>query len=463
MLKRGQPVEERPTRPGAVGVWLTTADQEHLLARQPDVHFGGVALGGITVTIDDRHELQPMVGFGASFTESAAVLVHDRLEAAARSEVMERLFRPDRGIGLSLLRQPMGATDFALGNYTYDDVAEPDPELTAFSVARDDDAVVPLIVEALHLNPRLRVMATPWSAPAWMKSSRSLIGGTLAPEAYGTYARYFVRFVEAYAARGIPVWAVTAQNEPHFSPAGYPGMVLTPVQEAEFVGRHLGPALAAAGTGTRILAFDGNWDGTDHALQVLRDPVAGPYLAGVAFHCYAGDPTCQDEVRERHPDKAILVTECSGGGWSTDFAANLRWGVHTLIVEAVRHGASAVVLWNMALDQNWGPTNGGCQDCRGVVTVDTATGRVEYNVEYFVLGHASKFLAPGAVHLPSATDGDTGIESVAFRNSDGTHVLIALNSAGEAQTFGVTCSARSFAYHLPAGAVATFCWAEGPP
>jgi glucosylceramidase len=352
----------------------------------------------------------------------------------------------------------MGATDFALDNYTYDDVPDADPALAAFSVARDDAAVVPLIDEARRLNPRLTVIGTPWSPPAWMKSGRSLIGGTLEPDAYDAYARYFVRFVQEYAARGIPVWAVTAQNEPHFEPSGYPGMVLPPEREAEFVGRHLGPALAAAGTGTRVFAFDGNWDGTDHALRVLADPRASSYLAGAAFHCYAGDPSRQDDVHERHPDKAILVTECSGGGWSTDFAANLRWGVHTLIVEAVRHWAGGVVLWNMALDQHSGPKNGGCQDCRGVVTVDTATGDVHYNVEYYVLGHAAKFVAPGAVRVDSTTFGPGGIESVAFRNRDGTRALVVLNSAGQATTFAVSCSNGSFRYRLPAGAVATFTW-----
>lgn len=447
---------------GVVGVWLTTADQEHLLARQPDLALdsldGGAGADALTVSVDDHRDLQPMVGFGASFTESAAVLMHDRLGADVRAQVMRRLFDPEQGIGLSLVRQPMGATDFALDNYTYDDVPDADPELAAFSVARDDAAVVPLIVQARSLNPALAVIAAPWSPPAWMKSSRSLIGGTLDPEAYDAYARYFVRFVSEYAERGIPVWAVTAQNEPHFEPSGYPGMLLPPEREAEFVARHLGPALAAAGTGTRVFAFDGNWDGTEHALRVLGDPGAHPYLAGAAFHCYAGDPTRQDEVHQRHPDKTILVTECSGGGWSTDFGANLRWGVHTLIVEAVRHWASGVVLWNMALDQDGGPRNGGCEDCRGVVTVDTDTGGVEYNVEYYVLGHASRFVAPGAVRVASTTYGAGSIESVAFRNPDGTRALVVLNSAAEAETFAVACADGSFGYRLPAGAVATFTW-----
>ena len=439
---------------------MTTPDRTHLLASQADLEFDDHAAAGaaVTVTVDDRRALQRIVGFGASITESAAMLLHDHLARDARDEVMRRLFDPDAGIGLSLLRQSMGASDFALGNYTYADAPEGDRTLAALSVGRDDAAVVPLLVQARRLNPRLAVMATPWSPPAWMKSSRSLIGGTLEPAAYEPYARYFVRFVEEYAARGIPISAVTVQNEPHVAPAGYPGMLLEPAEEAAFVGGHLGPALAAAATGTRILAFDGNWDGAARALQVLDDPLAGPFLAGTAFHCYAGDPSRQDEVHDRHPDKDIYVTECSGGGWSPDFAANLRWGVHTLLIEAVRHWAVAVVLWNLALDQHAGPTNGGCQDCRGVVTVDTVTGRVEYNVEYYVLGHASRFVAPGAVRLASTSNGDRVIETVAFRNPDGGHVLIALNVVRQARTVGVWCAGRAFRAEVPGGGVATFSW-----
>lgn len=441
----------------AVQVWLTTPDQAHLLARRPDVAFDDDP-APVTVTVDDSRRFQRMEGFGASFTESSAVLVHDRLPPAARDDLMRRLFATDTGIGLSLLRQPMGASDFALDNYTYDDVPGGDPTLAGFSVARDDAAVVPLLVQARHLNPALRVIGTPWSPPAWMKSSRSMIGGTLDPAAYEPYARYFLRFVQEYAARGIPVAAVTVQNEPHYSPARYPGMLLSAAQEAEFVGRHLGPTFAAAGVDTRILAFDGNWDGTARALAVLADPAARAFISGTAFHCYAGDPARQDDVHDADPDKAIYVTECSGGGWSRDFAANLRWAVHTLIIEAVRHWAGGVLTWNMALDQGAGPTNGGCQDCRGVVTIDTVTGHVTYNVEYFVLGHASRFVVPGAVRVASTCDPKGHVENVAFRNPDGSQVLIVLNPADEPHPLRVSCSGGAFTYELPAGAVATFTW-----
>jgi glucosylceramidase len=441
-----------------VRVWLTTPDQAHLLERRPDIAFDE-APAPLSVQVDDRRQFQAMDGFGASFTESAAVVMQG-LTADARSEVMRRLFDPASGIGLSFLRQPMGASDFALDNYSYDDVpgGMSDLSLVAFSVARDDAAVVPLLREALGWNPQLAIMATPWSPPAWMKSSRSMIGGTLDPAAHEAYAGYFVRFVQEFAARGIPVSTVTVQNEPHFSPTGYPGMLLSPAQEAEFIGRHLGPALAAAGIATRIMAFDGNWDGAPRALQVLADPVARPFVAGTAFHCYAGSPSRQQEVRARHPDKAIYVTECSGGGWSPDFATNLRWGVHTLLIEAVRNWASTVVTWNIALDQHSGPTNGGCQDCRGVVTVDTATGRVAYNVEYYVLGHASAFVCPGAVRVASTNHGEGSVETVAFRNPDGSSVLVALNSGPEPLSFRVRWPDAGFRWTLPAGAVATFVW-----
>jgi glucosylceramidase len=439
----------------------------------PDIRLGPLpeaVSAPVVVTADENERFQTMEGFGASFTESAATVVQHGLALETRTDLLRRLFDPATGIGLSLLRQPMGASDFALDSYTYDDVPSGgrDPSLARFSVQRDDVAVVPLLLDALGWNPELRIMGTPWSPPAWMKSSRSLIGGSLDPESYETYARYFVRFVQEYGRRGIPIFAVTAQNEPHFEPTTYPGMRMTPTEEAAFVGRHLGPAFAAAGLSTRILAFDGNWDGVAHAVEVLDDPAAGPLLAGAAFHCYAGDPSRQEEVHDRHPGKAIYLTECSGGGWSPDFGANLCWAVHTLVIEAVRHWASTIVLWNIALDERSGPQNGGCPDCRGVVTVDTRNRSVQYNVEFYVLGHVSKFVRPGAVRIGSTTVGTGGVETAAFRNPDGSRALVALNSASEPRTFAVAAAVavagavrsvdQCFVYTLPAGAVATFRW-----
>jgi glucosylceramidase len=290
-----------------------------------------------------------------------------------------------------------------------------------------------------------------------MKSSRSLIGGTLEPAAIDAYVEYLRRFAQAYADQGLPIDALTVQNEPHFSPPGYPGMLLSATQEAEIVHR-LGPLLASNGLPTKIVGYDGNWGETSHPLALLGDARANPYLAGTAFHCYSGDPSAQSLVHAAYPDKGIYLTECSGGAWSTDFAANLRWDVQTLVIGAVRHWAKTVVKWNLALDQNHGPTNGGCQDCRGVITVDTVTGDVTYDVEYYSLGHVSKFVAPGAHRIASTTFGARDVESVAFMNANGTCALVVLNGSSQSRRFNVAWNGKSFPYTLPPGAVATFTW-----
>ena len=409
--------------------------------------------------MDDGIRFQQMDGFGASLTDSSAWLLSNRLTPAQRTEAMERLFDPERGIGLSYLRQPVGASDFALHDYTYDDVppGETDPAMDRFSIDHDIPYVLPALREALAHNPGLKVMASPWSAPAWMKSSGSLIGGTLNPEAHDAYAEYLLRYVQAYAAQGVTVDALTLQNEPDFVPAGYPGMQLSAAQAAALV-RKLGPALAAAGLRTKLVGYDGNWGDTSYPLALLGDEGANPYLDGTAFHCYTGDPTAQSQVHAAYPTKGIYLTECSGGGWSTDFASNLWWDVHTLVIAACRNWAKTVVKWNLALDENHGPTNGGCQDCRGVVTVDSRTGQVTYNVEYYSLGHASRFVRPGAHRVESTTFGAGDLESVAFLNPDGTKALVVLNGSGRSRGFNLTWNGQALPYALPAGAVATFTW-----
>jgi glucosylceramidase len=357
----------------------------------------------------------------------------------------------------------MGASDFALTDYTYDDVpaGQADPAQAAFSIDHDRAYILPVLKQALALNPRLKVMGSPWSAPAWMKTSGSLFGGSLEPAAYPAYATYFARFVQAYAAEGVPIDAVTLQNEPHFESASYPSMRLEAAEAATFVRDYLGPGFARAGIGTKLLVGDHNWDEPAYPLAVLDDAGARPYVAGSAFHCYAGDVAAQSSVQLAYPGKDIYFTECSGGGWATDFGANLRWAMRNLVIGATRNWARTVLLWNLALDSQGGPQNGGCPNCRGVVTVKNASA-VAYNVEYYALGHASKFVASGARRIASTGAVGTGLQHVAFRNFDGSKVLLVLNDGAGTQAFSVTWGGQAFSTSLPAGAVATFTWTGTP-
>ncbi|HZP80961.1 MAG TPA: glycoside hydrolase family 30 beta sandwich domain-containing protein, partial [Chthonomonadaceae bacterium] len=448
--------EERP-----VSVWLTTPDQRHLLTLQPPARFGPDAgQNPLTIDLDESQTYQRMEGFGAALTESSAWLLQTKLNPAQRDRVMGKLFDPKAGIGLSYLRLPMGASDFALRSYTYDDMppGQSDPALAHFSIAHDSDTLLPTLQQARALNPALQIMATPWSAPAWMKTSGSLNSGKLRPDAYAAYARYFVRFLRAYHDAGIPIHAVTLQNEPHHEPAGYPCMRMEPGEQAEFVKNHLGPQLAEAGLKTHILVWDHNWNEPEYPIAVLRDAKARPYIAGSAFHAYEGSVEAQSRVHAAFPDKDLYFTECSGGEWATDFGGNLKWYAHNLLIGATRHWAKTVLLWNLALDEQHGPQNGGCTNCRGVVTIRQRTGEVVYNVETYLLGHASKFVLPGAVRIGSNTFGEQSIENVAFENPNGSLALIVLNGSEEAQTFKVRWRGQAFVTTLPAGALATFCW-----
>lgn len=431
------------------------------MERQADVRFGRTG-DDVHAMIDIRDDqvYQEIIGFGASLTDAAAWLLVHRLDAGARDALLRELFGRDPGIGFSFIRVDMGASDFALSHYTYHDLprGQRDPTLAGFSIAPDTAVTIPILRRARAINRDLAVMASPWSAPAWMKTSGSLIAGTLRDDAYDAYAGYFLKFVRAYAEHGVPVDAITVVNEPHHEPPDYPGMRLDPPQRARFVGKHLGPLFARNGVGTRILEWDHNWDQPESPLAVLADSGARSYIAGVAWHCYGGDVSAQSVVRDAYPEKDVFFTECSGGAWAADFGDNLVWTVKNLVIGATRHWARGVLMWNLALDENHGPHTGGCGNCRGVVTIDSRDGRISRNEEYYAFAHASRFVRRGARRIASSS-GASGLESVAFRNPhDGSIVALVLNTNRAERLVGVRHGERAFRYAIPARSVATFVW-----
>ena len=435
--------------PSAVEVYVTTGDRSRLLSREADVTFGAPDGTLPSIVVDEGRSYQEIVGFGAALTDASAWLIEHKLAPPQREALLQDLFGREPGIGLSFVRIDMGASDFALRQYSYDDT----PPITNFSIDADRAETLPILQRALAINPQLAIMASPWSAPGWMKTSGSMIKGSLRPDAYRPYAEYFRRFVDAYAAAGVPIYAISVQNEPHYEPDDYPGMRLSPAQRALFVRQYLGPLLAGR---TRILEWDHNWDAPDSPLAVLGDSAARRYVSGVAWHCYNGEVSAQSVVHEVYPDKDAYITECSGGEWAPKFADNLVWMVRTLIVGGTRNWARGVLLWNLALDEQHGPHTGGCGNCRGVVTI-RADGTVQRNEEYYALAHASRFVRPGARRIAS-TASAAGVESVAFRNGDDSKILIAVNTNVREAPFVVRDGGVGFRYALPGGAVATFRW-----
>jgi glucosylceramidase len=465
-------------------VWLTTPDGTMRMSDGGTVPFHAGPSGALTVTVDPSRTYQSMDGFGASITDSSAAVLY-RLDRRARDATMADLFSPSGGDGLSFLRQPIGASDFVDGDfYTYDDIpaGRTDYDLQHFSIAHDTKQILPLLRQALALNPQLKVIATPWSPPAWMKTSGSLIGGRLIddPRVYDAYARYFVRFVQAYRQSGVPIYALTVQNEPqNRHPNGYPGTDMPVAQEAKLI-EALGPALRRAGLDTKLLGYDHNWSEhpddiastppgsdpeTEYPSDLLRTD-AGAWLAGTAFHCYAGDQSRQTALHDAFPGKGIWFTECSGSHGPSDpppqvFSDTLKWHARNLVVGVTRNWGMTVVNWNLALDPSGGPHNGGCDTCTGVVTVGPGP-TVTRDAEYYTLGHLARFVKPGAERIASTSFGTTGwngqVMDVAFRNPDGSTALVVHNENDDPRTFAVAQGDASFEYMLPGGALATFTW-----
>ena len=457
--------QKPPSGTEAPHIEVTESSEElhEALLDKAALMFGATRTLNLTITVNDAVKYQQMDGFGASLTDSSAWLMWNKLTEAQRKEALQMLFSPTKGIGLSILRQPMGASDFALTEYSYDDLppGQPfgtsDPDLKYFSIEHDRAYILPLLREALARNPNLKIFASPWSPPGWMKTSGSMTQGALLPSAYPAFAKYFVRFVNEYEAAGVPIYAITMQNEPKFIPNDYPGMIFTAPEQTEVLANHVGPAFRDAKLKTKILVFDHNWDLMQYPLEVLSDAKAASFAAGTATHCYGGSVTAQNELHDRFPDKDIWMTECSGGDWQK---GNLLDQQVRLVIGATRNWAKSVVLWNLALDQDHKPFLGGCTTCRGIITVNHTAqpSRIEPTVDYTALGQASKFVVPGAYRIESNTFGEGSLEDVAFRNPDGSLILIVLNSTGGNATFNIGWAGKYANYKLPAGAVATFRW-----
>ena len=457
----GAPRAAEQPAPADVSVWITTAGHTRALAPSAPARFAGRASARPQIVVDDTQRFQEIVGFGASLTDSSAWLIQHTLDARQRDALLEELFgREGNGLGLSFSRLTIGASDFSRHHYSLNDTPDgtPDPDLKHFSIDQNRGDVIPVARAMLAINPQLKSMASPWSAPGWMKDSNSLIQGRLLPQYYDAFSRYLLRYVDAYAAEGIPIFALTVQNEPDYEPKDYPGMRLNAPARARLIGDHLGPMIARRGSGPLIFDWDHNWDKPEEPMGVLSDPVAGNYVDAVAWHCYGGDVAAQSPVHDAFPDKDAYMTECSGGDWEPVRSGGLPLQMKNIIIRSMRHWARGALFWNLALDENNGPYAGGCHTCRGVVTIDSRTGEITRTDEYYALAHASRFVRPGAHRIASSGPTDD-LDNVAFRNADdGSLVLLVSNSAIQPRRFSVAHGERRFAYTLPARSVATFVW-----
>ena len=435
--------------------WLTTLDRSALLAEQKDtLAFSSPAKAFPAIEVNDMQQYQSMDGFGFALTGgSAQLLMH--MESGPRAELLHLLFAPDN-TGVSYLRVTIGASDMNERVYSYDDLSkgETDADLAKFTLGPDRADVIPVLKEILAINPTIKILGSPWSAPPWMKTNDRVKDGHLRREFYGAYAAYFVKYIEQMKAEGIPIAAVTVQNEP-LNPKNTPSMVMFAEEEDTFIGRYLGPAFQNAGITTRILLYDHNPDVLSYALSILADPAASKYVDGTAYHLYGGTASAMTDVHTAYPNKNLYMTEQSISS-SPNEPLPIAAALTDVLIAATRNWSRNVLLWNLAADPDNGPhtNDGGCTGCTGAITLKG--NQVTRNVAYYGVAHFSQFAPPGSVRI-----GSTELEqlaSVAFLTPAGKIVLVASNTANFPKTFNVKYHGQWFTTTLPAESAATYVW-----
>lgn len=450
------PLPPPPVTTGSdIATYLTHPDRFIYFKKQADpINFKDGSAAYQEITVDTTARFQSIDGFGYTLTGGSAALIQG-LETSRADQLLKELFNADStSIGVSYLRISIGASDLDAATFTYNDIPvnETDYDLLQFSIQPDKVNLIPVLKKILQLNPAIKIMGSPWSSPAWMKTNKDLKGGSLKKECYAAYALYFVKYIQAMKAEGIVVDAITPQNEPLHG-GNNPSLVMEAADQADFIKNHLGPAFAAHGIQTKIIIYDHNADRTDYPLAILNDPEAAKYVDGSAFHLYGGTINALSQVHNAFPDKHIYFTEQWVGG-PGNFAEDLKWHVENLIIGATRNWSRNVLEWNLASDPNYGPhTPGGCTSCLGALTISSTITR---NVAYYIIAHASRFVRPGSIRIGSTQT--HSLLTVAFKNPEGKKVLIVLNKDANAQAFAIRFGNKSAVVNLGGGAVATYVW-----
>ncbi|WP_293304655.1 glycoside hydrolase family 30 protein [Pedobacter sp. UBA5917] len=427
----------------SVSIWMTTGDQSKLLQQQGNVTFStNAGSASTTITVNEGSTFQGIDGFGYTLTQGSAKLIND-LPAGTQSSILNELFNTSSGIGISVVRIGIGATDLSEYSYTYRDGA-------SFSLSGPDlTYTIPILKKILAINPNIKVLATPWTAPRWMKTNGSFKAGTLKAENYESYGQYWLDYMNAMKAQGITIWGITPQNEP-LNENNEPSMKLTKENQLGLINDYIGPKLRGAGFNCKIICYDHNCDNTEYPIYVANN---SSYVDGSAFHLYAGNISAMTTVKNATNKNVYFTEQYTDSNGS--FGGDLAWHVQNVIIGSMNNWSRTALEWNLASDPNSGPhTPGGSTVSKGALTINGSS--ITRNVGYYIVGHASKFVSPGAVRISSNNSGS--IQTTAFRNSNGSKVLIALNNGSSNATFKVKWGNQYFTYTLPGGGVATFKW-----
>lgn len=430
--------------------WMTRLDKSKLLEKQKQTLLFAKNNQNLPIIfVDDSKAFQTMDGFGYTLTSGSATLIN---QLSNKKQLLEELFGHDENsIGVNYLRVSVGASD--LSDHTYSYSESNDLSLKNFSLKEDEKNLIPLLKEIIKINPKINILASPWSPPTWMKTNNNSMGGSLLPEYYQVYANYLMKYIKKMKKLGIVIDAMTIQNEP-LHPRNNPSLLMLPNEQANFIKNNLGPTFLKNGIKTKIIIYDHNADRTDYPISILNDPAARKFIDGSAFHLYGGNVETIGEVHEAHPDKNIYFTE-QWIGHPSNFAEDMAWHVKNLIIGATRNRCKTVLEWNLAIDSQMNPhTDGGCTACLGAITIDK--DKIERNAAYYIIGHASKFVPTNSKRIASNTV--LNLQNVAFKTPEGKTVLIVINDSDKSLEFLIGSKGKQAKETIEAGSVVTYLW-----
>lgn len=442
--------------------YLTIVDAQGVRTQKYQEAAGGGSVREVThIEITPEITHQNMYGFGAAITESCLENMKG-LSSAQREKFFQSIFDRQKGAGFSYLRVPIGANDFSLGDYTLNDTPKnrPDPELKSFNPQKLQ-AFIKFIQEAKKYNPDLKIMISPWTAPAWMKDTQALKGGQIKKEYHEAYSKYLLKAIQEFEKKGIAIDQMTILNEPLIGEAktswSFPQAYMSPEDQNDFIQNNLSPKLK--GRNTKILVHDHNWDNAPAADPVMEGNKNNPAVQGMAYHCYGGHLGDLKNHLQKHSGTPAFNSECTStlgrGGTDKD---TYNWWQDTQSVDAVKAGISGSLGWNLCLDEKGGPQNNGCKDCRGLITIDSRTKSLSFNPEFKALEVTSKVISSGSRRVES-TESNPQTTSLAFKNPDGSLSMVIRNKSNAAQSYKVRlegCGSKQ--YRLPAGSTLSVRW-----
>jgi len=408
-----------------------------------------------TIQMDASKGFQKMEGFGFALNGGSAALI-DQLPSAKKQALLKEIFGKGKDdLGVNYIRISIGASDLDAHVFSYDDLpkGETDSLLLRFSLSEDTLHLIPILKKALAINPSLKIMASPWSPPVWMKTNGFSMGGHLLKQYYATYANYFVKYIQAMQKQGIPITSVTLQNEPEHG-GNNPSLLMDAQEQTNFLANYIGPQFKAANINTEVILFDHNADHPNYPISVLNDAVAKSYAAGTAFHLYLGHESALSEVHAAHPDKKIVFTE-QWTGAKGDFGGDLMWHLEHVVIGTINNWSSAVIEWNIAADASFNPhTPGGCSECKGAFTIQGDA--ISRNVSYYIIGQASKFIPVGAQRVTTNANIES-IKSIGFILVNGKKANLVVNT-GVQQKVKIQEGNNQIIFEMPAKSASTIIW-----